>query len=304
MDRVQDLIQVFLTYLQKEKRYSRHTVVAYAADLRQLSEFLDVHHEGQSAIGKVDRLTLRLFLGELAEKGFQKKSIARKLEAIRSFFLYLRKRGIVEVNPAAGLASPRLEKRMPAFLDEHAAAEMFRPRTGDGERALRDLAVVEVLYGTGIRLSEIVGLDRDDVDLDHGMIKVMGKGSKERIVPLGAKAVASVRSYFPFRKKLIGEHPGSDDDRKALFLSQRGRRLNQKAVYRLVTRAIGAVADLPKKSPHILRHTFATHLLDRGADITAVRELLGHESLSTTQLYTHTTINRLKKIYTQAHPKA
>lgn len=300
----QEHVQTFLTYLLKEKRYSKHTVSAYGSDLRQFGEFLTRHTEGSGTVITVDRLTLRLFLGELAEQAFQKRSIARKLESLRAFFLYLRKRGVIEKNPAAGLASPRLGKRMPSFLDEQSAARLLEPRAKDDEWGVRDTAVLEVLYGAGIRLSEIVGLDMDDVDLNRGMIKVLGKGSKERIIPVGAKSVKALRAYLPLRSRCIAAHARTEQDRRALFISRRGRRLNQKAIYRLVTRAIASVIDLPKKSPHILRHTFATHLLDRGADITAVRELLGHESLSTTQLYTHTTIQRLKTIYAQAHPKA
>ncbi|MEE9187035.1 MAG: tyrosine recombinase XerC [Bacteroidota bacterium] len=298
------LIRKYLTYLAKERQYSPHTVTAYQNDLRQFVEFLDLHFSGtQYALGSIDNVTVRLYLGELLDRGLTKKSIVRKLAAVRSFFTYLVRQSIARYNPAATIGTPKLEKRLPLFLDEGSMEKILAAPDRSNRNGIRDAAVMELLYSTGIRLGELLRLSLEDVDFENRTIKVLGKGSKQRVVPFGKKASEALRTYLNKRQEFVNRNTRGDD-RRALFLSVGGKRIYAKAVYLIVKRYIGQVSEIEKKSPHIIRHTFATHLLNRGADLRAVMELLGHESLSTTQLYTHVTVDRLKKTYRLAHPKA
>lgn len=268
-----------------------HTVRSYERDLRKFVSFL-MHHR-ISSLSDVTRETLRAFLASLIEEGFSRRSIARGVASLRSFFKFLRKNNITHLNPALALTTPKIDRRLPAVLDERSAHEMFEALDLKGATAVRDRAMLELLYGTGIRVSELVGLNRGNVDFSERTIKVMGKGNKHRIVPIGRKAYDALKA-----------HLGTSPRRDPVFLGVRGERITQRAVHRIVVKAIGRVADIEKKSPHVLRHSFATHLLDRGAELRAVKDLLGHESLSTTQIYTHVSTERLKKAYKQAHPKA
>ncbi|MEE9288943.1 MAG: tyrosine recombinase XerC [Bacteroidota bacterium] len=298
------LIRKYLTYLAKERQFSPHTVTAYQNDLRQFVEFLDLHFSGtQYALGSIDNVTVRLYLGELLDRGLTKKSIVRKLAAVRSFFTYLVRQSIARYNPAATIGTPKLEKRLPLFLDEGSMEKILAAPDRSNRNGIRDAAVMELLYSTGIRLGELLRLSLEDVDFENRTIKVLGKGSKQRVVPFGKKASEALRTYLNKRQEFVNRNTRGDD-RRALFLSVGGKRIYAKAVYLIVKRYIGQVSEIEKKSPHIIRHTFATHLLNRGADLRAVMELLGHESLSTTQLYTHVTVDRLKKTYRLAHPKA
>src|ERR1041385_8243218 len=297
-------IREYLDHCSDVKRYSPHTIAAYGNDLSQFHEFLLRHGAGAPVdLNGIDRLTIRLFLGDLLERGASKTSAARKLSSVRSFLDAQVRRGALANNPAAAVSSPRLPRRLPLFLDEPAVETMMTLPDTSTVNGLRDRALLELLYGTGIRVNELVQMVPASLDLSDGTIKVLGKGSKHRIVPLGRRAKEAIRSYRLRRD----EESGAKGSRRApgsLFLSDRGRRISARGVYRVVHRYIGLVSDIAKKSPHILRHTFATHLVNRGADLRAVKELLGHESLSTTQLYTHVTVDRLKRIYKQAHPKA
>ena len=299
-----DHIRTYLEYLENERNYSRHTIRSYQVDLGQFQNFL-FHHYSTSKINLsiIDQLTIRLFLGELSEQGKSKRSVARKLAAIRSFYKFLVRRDIVQRNPALNIVTPRLPKKLPSFLDELSVERMMDIPDISTIEGLRDRAILELLYGTGIRLSELVSLGMKSVDFKNDTIKVLGKGRKHRVIPLGRKAKESLKQFLPRREELFSSRT-SDHDRQAIFLSARGLRIYPKGVYLIVNKYISFVSELEKKSPHILRHTFATHLLNRGADLRAVKELLGHESLSTTQLYTHVTVDRLKRIYQQAHPKA
>jgi integrase/recombinase XerC len=218
---------------------------------------------------------------------------------LRSFYKYLLRNGIIPANPTVLVQTPKLERRLPQFLDEESVRQLMEQPDRATPEGTRDAAILEMFYSTGIRLSELLNVTLDDVDLDGGTIKVVGKGSKERIVPIGSRARDAVRHYLAVRHHFL---PQSTSPRW-IFLTVRGKRMSPKGVNLLVNRYIGAVSEIQKKSPHVLRHTFATHLLDRGADLQAVRELLGHESLSTTQVYTHVSVERLKKVYAQAHPK-
>jgi tyrosine recombinase XerC len=282
--------------MSAERNASKHTLAAYEDDLRQYREFLTA---AGVEVQDVDHTRIRQFLGSLMEQGIAKRSAGRKLACLRSFYKFLRRKGAAAVNPTAIVASPRLERRLPQFLDEEAVAQVLAQPDCRTPEGIRDAAILELFYSTGIRLSELLHLKPHDVEFSHRTLKVTGKGSKQRIVPFGRKAAAAVRRWLQVR----GTFVRGDRDPGTVFLSARGKVLQPKTVNLLVNRYIGAVSEIRQKSPHVLRHTFATHLVNRGADLQAVRELLGHESLSTTQVYTHVGIDRLKKVYAQAHPK-
>jgi integrase/recombinase XerC len=289
-------IGAFFDYLKAERGVSPHTLAAYADDLRDYAGFLTT--EGLAA-EHVDHIVIRRFLGSLVERGFSKRSVARKLACLRSFYKYLRKRGVVDTVPTAIVASPRLERRLPQFLEEDAVVQVLSHPDRSTPEGARDAAILELFYSTGMRLSELLALRPGDIDMSGETVKVTGKGSKQRIIPFGRKAGEALRQWLAARPGMVSKagDPGE------IFLSQRGKRMTPKGVNRIVNLHVGAVAELQQRSPHILRHTFATHLVNRGADLQAVRELLGHESLSTTQVYTHVGIDRLKHVYAQAHPK-
>jgi tyrosine recombinase XerC len=299
-----EYIKKYLYYLSSERNYSPHTVSAYEGDLNQFYEFLKRHFSGMPfKVANIDQVTIRLFLGDLLEDGRSKSSVARKLVAVRSFLKYLVKLNVIKHNAGLNVVSPRLPKKLPYFLDEASVERMMAIPDCSVMEGLRDRAILELLYSTGIRLAELIQLNLDQVDFMNDTIKIFGKGRKHRIVPIGRKAREAIKQYLKERDKKLYVII-KEEDRKALFLSARGKRMYPKGIFRIVNKYISAVSEIEKKSPHVLRHTFATHLLNRGADLRAVKELLGHESLSTTQLYTHVTVNRLKRIYNQAHPKA
>lgn len=293
----------FLEHLEKERQVSLHTVKAYRRDLTAFQDFCDRHY-GEWTWGKVDRLGLRAFLGELHRRGLSKRSAARALSSLRSFYRFLQEYHGVAVNPGRGARVPKIDRRLPTYLDASQTEALFaavEDRAATGERsALRDLAMLELFYSSGLRLSELAGLNLDDLDLLSDQVRVRGKGRKERIVPVGSRAVRVLRRYLETRQELLGR---SGADRRALFLNARGGRLSPRSVQRAMHRCFELVAA-PGMRVHSLRHTFATHLLDAGADLRAVQELLGHASLSTTQIYTHTSVERLKQVYHQAHPRA
>jgi integrase/recombinase XerC len=298
------LISGFLLHLEKEKQQSPHTVKAYARDLEAFTEFCGRHYGAGWSWASVDRLGLRGFLGELQRRGLAKRSAARALSAVRSFYKFLQLHHGVDASVSRAARVPRIPKRLPGHLERGQVDELFAAlearAAGDDLEALRDLAIVELFYSTGIRLSELCGLSLDTVDLLADQVKVRGKGRKERIVPVGSRASRALRRYLLVREALP-VRPGAD--RRAVFVSRRGGRLAPRSVQRLVHRAFDTVGADGLRV-HSLRHTFATHLLDAGADLRAVQEMLGHASLSTTQVYTHTSVERLKKVYQQAHPRA
>jgi integrase/recombinase XerC len=252
-----------------------------------------------------DRLAIRGFLGALRQRGLAKRSMARALSALRTFYRFLNVTQGIEVNPAKATRTPKLERTLPAYLDrsemEQLFAEAERRAAAGGFREARDLAMLELFYSTGMRLSELAGLNDQDLDLVSDQVKVRGKGKKERILPVGAHAGGALRAYFRRRDLLLGAIGG---DRRAVFLNQRGRRITGRGVQLAVKQALSTLARGRDLHVHSLRHSFATHLLDAGADLRAVQELLGHASLNTTQVYTHTSVERLKQVYTQAHPRA
>jgi tyrosine recombinase XerC len=298
---MQTHIRSFLRYLHTGRNYSPHTVAAYECDLREFLAFWESEFPGRVMTpGGVDRRSIRRFLAWLHDREFASRSIARKLACLKSFFRYLRKMHVVESNPASTVVPPKLERRLPRTLDEGSVTRLMDQPDRTSTEGARDLAILEVLYGAGIRLSELIGLRVADIDFDNGTIKVTGKGSKQRIIPFGAKARSALRAYLAVRPVLASKGSGPAN----AFLSSRGKAMSPKGVNRLMNRYIGMVSEIEKRSPHVLRHTFATHLLNRGADLRAVKELLGHESLSTTQMYTHVSVDHLRKVYAQAHPKA
>jgi integrase/recombinase XerC len=296
-------ITEYLTHLEKERDVSPHTVKAYGRDLGAFTEFCDRHY-GSWKWETVDRVGLRGFLGEMQRRGLSKRSAARALSAVRSLYRYLQEHHNLGHNIARAAKVPKLDKRLPAYLDQAQTQQLFAlaetRAQADELIPTRDLAVLELFYSTGIRLSELSGMNLDDLDLLSDQLKVRGKGRKERIVPVGSRAVLALRRYLNLRE---GAVPSSGGDRRAVFVSQRGRRLTPRSIQRIVHRLFDGVGGDGLRV-HSLRHTFATHMLDAGADLRAVQELLGHASLSTTQIYTHTSVERLKKVYNQAHPRA
>ena len=299
----------FLTSLERERDYSPHTVRAYRRDLAGFAAFLAERAGGGSwGWDRVDRLTIRGWLGALARRGVSRRSSARALSAVRSFYRYLHRNELVEINPASGLTTPKLEKHLPGWLDRvqiDLLFQMAEARAWDGRfEDVRNLAILELFYSTGMRLSELAGINLGDLDLVAQQVKVRGKGKKERILPVGDHAVLALRNYEARRDDLLRRHRGVRLDRAAFFLGRTGRRLGVRAVQLAVGRFLDEVDEGAGLSVHSLRHTFATHLLDAGADLRAVQELLGHASISTTQIYTHTSIERLKQVYRSAHPRA
>ena len=289
-------VAAFLRHLDRERNASPQTVKAYGRDLLQFVAYL----RGSSGASLVPRMptTSSCAASSPTSTGAasRRSSAARKLAALRTFFRYLCREGIVEKNPARPLLSPRLERRIPAYLEE-SELEGFLDVPGGTDAALRARAILELLYGTGIRCAELVGLDLAEVDLEARMIRVLGKGRKERVVPFGTRAREALRRWLPARLRM---RPASD----ALFVNAKGGRLTDRSVRKLVTRRVQQVALSRRISPHSLRHSFATHLLARGADLRTIQELLGHSSLSTTQRYTHLDTSRILAIYKKTHPRA
>jgi integrase/recombinase XerC len=296
----------FTAFLAKERNDSPHTVKAYGRDVADFADFCDRYYGGRWSWSGVDRLAIRGWLGSLEERRLARRSAARALSALRTFYRFLAaSRGGAEVNPARAARTPKLERRLPAYLDraetELLFAEAERRAAAGGFRATRDLAMLELFYATGMRLSELAGLSDPDLDLVSDQVKVRGKGRKERILPVGTHAARALRAYFRERDALLA---GGAGDRRAVFLNARAGRLSPRGVQLAVR---GLLDTLPRGKDlhvHSLRHSFASHLLDAGADLRAVQELLGHASLSTTQVYTHTSVERLKQVYHRAHPRA
>jgi integrase/recombinase XerC len=302
-------IDQYLRHLQHGRQLSPHTLSAYRRDLKEFVAFLD-RELGDTAWswGAIDRLALRAFLGHLSRRGLARRSIARKLSAVRSLFRWLHREELLEANPARALRSPKLDRRLPGWLTRSQVQQLFdlaEVRAGENSfRGARNLAVLETFYSSGLRLSELQGLDLEDLDLIADQVKVRGKGRKERLVPLGGAAVRALRAYERRRHDTAATQHASTADRRAVFVSERGRRLTQRQLQNIVRDLLDRVAEAGNVSTHSLRHSFATHLLDAGADLMAVKELLGHASLSTTRIYTHTSKERLKRVYDQAHPRA
>ena len=298
----------FLLHMEKERDVSPNTLEAYHRDLDELLEYLASYYGERAWTWQgIDRLAIRGFLAHLTRKKLSKRTIARALSAVRSFYSYLHRNEIVEANPARGVSSPKLEKYLPGYLDRAQVELLFQTaelKARDGKFVdVRNNAMIELFYSTGMRLSELRGINRGDLDLLSQQVKVRGKGKKERIIPVGDHAQLALRNYESKRDDVIrNEIPGAD--RLAFFLSSRGKRISVRAIQNAVTGFLDKIDEDAGLSTHSLRHTFATHLLDAGADLRAVQELLGHASISTTQIYTHTSVERLKEVYRKSHPRA
>ncbi|MDP3789353.1 MAG: tyrosine recombinase XerC [Candidatus Omnitrophota bacterium] len=294
-------IDKFINYLKIEKNASEHTIVNYSIDLRDFTCFLGEagSPRGEAAgLVSVIYLCLRKYLAHMKEKNYSKRTIARKLASLRSFFKFLYREGYIKTNPSSGISTPKLDKKLPIFLDTDEVARLIEAPDEKDLTGLRDRAIMETLYSTGIRVSELVHMSLNDIDFIGGVIKVFGKGKKERLAPVGDKALRSIRNYFSKRGA------AEINDKKAVFLNKDGGRLTDRSVRRIIEKYIKRVSLREGISPHTLRHSFATHLLNRGADLRSVQELLGHMNLSTTQIYTHVTTQRLKEVYDKAHPRA
>jgi integrase/recombinase XerC len=294
------MTEEFLLHLEKERDVSPHTLAAYRRDLARLSAFLSTRADGAAwTYETVDHQTLRAFLAHLTRSGLGRRSIARAMSAVRSFYKYLQRTDAIDSSPARAVASPKADRHLPGYLTHAQAESLFAlalSRASEGGVAhVRNLAIVELLYSTGMRVSEIQGLNRADVDLVSQQAKVRGKGRKERLVPIGDHAALALRNYEAKRAAPSRE--------PAVFLNQRGKRLSVSGIQKIVTGLLDAVAGGEDLSTHSMRHSFATHLLDAGADLRAVQELLGHSSVSTTQIYTHTSVERLKQVYAKSHPR-
>lgn len=285
------LVEDFLKHLRGARNLSRHTLRAYEGDLRRFVQFLG--GEPPLAAGRVDTSTLRRYLATLAAANRAKSSTARSLACLRTFFAFLERRGVISENPTADLRGPRKDRRLPGVLDEKDVERLLEAAAGR-----RDRALLEVLYAGGLRVSEAVGLDIEDATLDSGLVRVRdGKGSKERLAPVGRSAARAIAAWLDERRR--AESNGS-----ALFINAKGGRLDVRSVRRIVDAAAKAAGLGRRVTPHTLRHSFATHLLDRGCDLRSVQELLGHENVTTTQIYTHVSVGRLRQVYASAHPRA
>jgi integrase/recombinase XerC len=299
---MQEALAEFLRYLSLEKNASAYTIKSYREDLNQALEFF---REKAGVRVKEPRQVstrhVRAYLAWLHEQRYSKATIARRMAAVRSWFRFLCRQGLIEANPADGLRSPRQDKKLPHFLSEEELNRLLeQPPTGK-PLGVRDRAILETLYSAGVRVSELTGLNVEDVDLDSGLAVVRGKGKRERLVPLGRPALAALKRWLTWRDEMAKKKSRTSP---AVFLNKNGSRLSSRSVGRLLEKYLALAGLDPRISPHTLRHSFATHLLDRGADIRSVQELLGHRSLGTTQIYTHVTTNRLKESYHQAHPRA
>jgi len=297
------LYETFITYLSSEKNYSSHTLTAYKTDLKQFESWLKANYTLDSSnaaeVQQIKHRMLRQWMGSLLEEGLSKKSLARKVSALSAFFKFLRRNGILEVNPAQHLSVPKLEKRLPVYLRAIETQALFEGvQFPEGFTGFRDKLVLELLYSCGLRRNELVTLEVNAVDLGNRTLRVLGKGSKERIIPFGQKAELAITEYL----EACEQEGFTLND--TLILTSEGNTVYPQLVYRIVRRYLPMVSKLTKNSPHVLRHSFATHLLENGADLNAIKELLGHSSLAATQVYTHNTIQKLKSAYKLAHPKA
>jgi integrase/recombinase XerC len=286
----------FLRHLQRERNASPHTLRAYGQDIRDFSVFLQQELGREPHPSDADRWMVRSWLASLHARGHRRSSSARRLASLRTFFRFLCREGILETNPARAILAPRAERRLPAHLDEREVARLLEI-DGDDLVSRRDRLILELLYATGMRCSELVGLDLGDIDRSGRLVRVLGKGRKERLVPFGRPANAALDAYLNVRKDVPARGP-------ALLLNRRGGRLTDRSVRRSLARRIGAAARKGRVTPHTLRHSFATHLLQRGADLRAIQELLGHASLSTTQRYTHVNARQMLEVYQKTHPRA
>lgn len=299
-----NLVDEFLTYLKVSNHYSKHTLESYGLDLRQFLQFLE--EERVTGPEAVDHLLLRKYLAILKQTQLAKTSIARKMACLRSFFKFLCKQGYLQDNPAQEVASPRRGKRLPEFMYPDEVSALLTMPDQSEKLGIRDQAILEILYSSGLRLQEVVNLKIEDLDLSRGYLRVFGKGAKERLAPLGGVANRTLQRYLKeVRPCLVAKLPPLAETQNNVFLNYRGTRLSGRSIQRMVLKYLKKLVLLKRKiTPHTFRHTFATHLLENGADLRVVQELLGHVDLSTTQIYTHVTKERIRSVYLKSHPRA
>jgi len=292
-------VQPFVDYLKFEKRYSEHTVRSYNDDLVSFFQFIEGQY-GKISIAEISSSFIRSWLASLKSKKLSSRSINRKISVLKSFFKYQLRIGSLEQTPMTNIISPKINKRLPVFVEQKDIGTLFShvefPDTWNGQT---DRLLIEIFYNTGMRLSELVNIKESQVDLSNRSIKVLGKGNKERVIPISSEMSAQIKRYSDEKRK---EHESFDAT--YLLVNNKGKKLYQKYVYLCVKKYLGEITTIDKKSPHVLRHTFATHLTNSGAELNSVKELLGHSSLASTQVYTHNTIEKLKDVYKKAHPKA
>ena len=284
----------FITYLSSEKRFSEHTIKSYTTDLKQFTDFLCDEFQIIDKIDEIRFQIIRTWIASLLEKGISPRSVNRKISTLKSYFKFLIREGVIFENPMIKLVAPKSKKRLPVFIEEEQISSLLNEvQFEDGFTGERNKLIIELFYVTGIRLSELINIKILDVNFQSQVIKVLGKRNKERLIPLSSNVLEELKSFID--KYQIDYF---------LFANEDGKKLYTKLVYRIVNKYIGKISSVNKRSPHILRHTFATHMLNNGADINAIKELLGHANLSATQVYTHNTIEKLKTVYKQAHPRA
>ena len=284
----------FITYLSSEKRFSEHTVKSYTTDLKQFTSFLADEFQIVDDINEIRFQIIRSWIASLLEKGIGPRSVNRKISTLKSYFKFLIREGVILENPMMKVVTPKSKKRLPVFIEEDQIETLLNEvEFEEGIVGERNKLIIELFYVTGIRLSELINIKISDIDFNNNLIKVLGKRNKERLIPLASSMIGELRSF-------IEKNPQN----QFLFTNLDGKKLYTKLVYRIVKKYISKISSVNKKSPHILRHTFATHMLNNGADINAIKELLGHANLSATQVYTHNTIEKLKSVYKQAHPRA
>ena len=305
---MEQLLNQFLEHLRYERNVSEHTLRNYSSDLQQFLSHLVTGKSSKARrspdIRQIDHVTIREWLATLHSAHKRKTSVARKLAALRTFFQFLVREGIVELNPAKLVSTPRLEKKLPQHVSIEEAIRFIETPDTETDLGKRDRAMLELMYGTGVRVSELTKLNLADVDSKNRLIRVMGKRRRERIVPFGEPALQALQVYLEIRDHFIQNAPAAERDSNALFVNYRGTRITTRSVGRMVDKYIRICAGMHNISPHALRHSFATHLLDSGADLRDIQELLGHARLSSTQIYTHVSMEKLVEVYDRTHPKA
>jgi len=294
---VEALINNFSNYLAYEKRFSVHTSKAYISDLEQFQSYLNTRYNIAN-IEEVNHQIIRSWIVELLEQKLTSRSVNRKISSLKKFYKYLIKNGLIKKNPMLKIISPKTSKRLPVFVEQDKMENLFEKISFESSfKSLRDKSILELFYGTGMRLSELCSLKTSDVNIYNSQVKVLGKRNKERIIPLTNNLIKVLNEYMEVRKEVA-------NNIDYLFLTEKGGKIYEKLVYRIVIYYLSKITTIDKKSPHVLRHTFATHMLNNGAELNAIKEFLGHANLSATQVYTHNTVEKLKRIYKQAHPKA
>lgn len=290
----------FFKYLSTERRYSINTLTAYQTDIEQFSTYLNTEYQ-LDEISQATHQMVRAWIVDILSHGNSPRTINRKLSTLKTFFRFLRKEGLISDNPLQRILSPKMGKKLPEFVSqEHMNRLLDEVEFGEGFKGVRDRLIIEILYFTGMRLSELIQLKTSETDLYQRQLKLSGKGNKQRIVPFGKELEESISRYLQIRDKVLEKRECFN----YLLLTEKGNKLNKQLVYRTVNSYLDKVSTLRKKSPHILRHTFATHMLNNGADLNSIKDILGHASLAATQVYTHNSIEKLKKVYNQAHPRA